>query len=86
MSTIYLIGISYLLGVNFLGKFLVSQEIYIVSVFLRYGFDFRVGAAKNMSSPLVVVKSNEFNPSIEILILTFYDALLPLLVVSDIII
>jgi hypothetical protein len=64
----------------------VSEEINIVAVFLRYGLDFGISSSKNMLSPLLIVKSSKFDPSLKILILTFYDALLPLLVSSNVVI
>jgi hypothetical protein len=64
----------------------VSQEINIVAIFLRYGLDFGISSSKNMLPPLFIVKSSKFDPSLEILILTFYDALLPLLVSANVVI
>ena len=86
MSAIYLVGVCDLLAINFLRVFLVSEEINVLPIFLRNALNFRVRASEYMLSPLIIVKRDEFNPSIEVLIFPLYNTLLPLLVMANVII
>ena len=86
MSAINLVCVSDLLVIELLRVFLVSEEVDVLPVLLWDALNLWVRASEYMLPPLIVVKRDQLNPSIEVLIFTLDDALLPFLVMADVII
>jgi pilus assembly protein TadC len=64
----------------------MSEEIDILPVFLGYRLNLGVPTPKYVLSPLFIVKGSEFDPALEVLILSLDDPLLPLLVSADVVV
>ena len=64
----------------------MPQEVDVLPVFLRDRLDLRVSPPEDMLPPLLIVEGCQFDPPLEVLILTLDNALLPLLVSADVVV
>ena len=64
----------------------MPQEVDVLPVFLRDRLYLRVSPPEDMLPPLLIVEGCQFDPTLEVLILTLDNALLPLLVSADVVV
>ncbi len=64
----------------------MPQEVDVLPVFLRNCLDLRVPPPEDMLPPLLIVEGCQLYPTLEVLILSLDNALLPLLVSADVVV